>query len=89
MTALFNRRRFLQSSLTAGAVVTLAATDLAPNSQSSRAAPSAGDEFTNPRVDPGRVRWHANFAAACEASRVSGKPVLLFHMMGRLDERFC
>ena len=89
MTASFNRRRFLQSSLTAGAVATLAVTDLAPNSQSSRAAPSAGDEFTNPRTQPGRVRWHADFAAACAAGRTSGKPVLLFHMMGRLDEKFC
>ncbi len=45
--------------------------------------------FDNPEVEPGNVRWHADFAAACEASRKSGKPVLLFQMMGNLDDRFC
>ena len=43
----------------------------------------------NPKVAPGRVSWHPTFAAACAASRVSGKPVLLFQMMGNLDEQFC
>ena len=43
----------------------------------------------NPKVAPGRVSWHPNFAAACAASRASGKPVLLFQMMGNLDEQFC
>jgi len=43
----------------------------------------------NPKVAPGRVLWHPTFAAACAASRASGKPVLLFQMMGNLDEQFC
>ena len=43
----------------------------------------------NPKVEPGRVRWHGDFAAACDAARKSGKPVLLFQMMGKLDEQFC
>jgi hypothetical protein len=43
----------------------------------------------NPKVEPGKVKWHADFAAACEAARKSGKPVLLFQMMGRLDQQFC
>ena len=43
----------------------------------------------NPKVAPGRVTWHPSFAAACNASRVSGKPILLFQMMGKLDEQFC
>jgi hypothetical protein len=43
----------------------------------------------NPRVEPGKVRWHATFQAACEAARRSGKPVLLFQMMGKLDDQFC
>ena len=42
----------------------------------------------NPSVEPGRVRWHSDFAAACAASRQSGKPVLLFQLLGRLDQRF-
>jgi hypothetical protein len=35
------------------------------------------------------VRWHADFAAACAAGRGSGKPVFLFQMLGRLDQKFC
>ena len=46
-------------------------------------------DFANPKVEPGKVRWHADFAAACRAAGRSGKPVLLFQMMGRLDEKFC
>ena len=38
---------------------------------------------------PGKVDWLADFDAACRASRDSGKPVLLFQLMGRLDEVFC
>jgi hypothetical protein len=44
---------------------------------------------TNPKVQPGLVRWHADYAAACAAGKESGKPVLLFQMMGRLDQQFC
>ena len=43
----------------------------------------------NPKVKPGLVKWHANFAKACEASKKSGKPVLLFQLMGKLDDQFC
>jgi hypothetical protein len=49
-----------------------------------QAAPAVG----NPRVRPGKVNWHPSFHAACEASH-SGKPVLLFQMLGKLDEQFC
>lgn len=45
--------------------------------------------LVNPKVEPGKVRWHKTFADACAAARKSGKPVLLFQMMGKLDERFC
>jgi hypothetical protein len=51
--------------------------------------PAGGEPFVNPKVQPGKVRWHADFAAACKAATKSGKPVLLFQMMGRLDEKFC
>lgn len=53
------------------------------------ASAPAGDKFVNPKVAPGLVKWQPTFAAACEASRRSGKPVLLFQMMGKLDEQFC
>ena len=83
MTENHNRRRFLQSSLAAGSVLTLAS-GTAPQGDAAPAAAPA-----NPRVPAGRVRWHDDFAAAQAASQRSGKPVLLFHMMGRLDQKFC
>ena len=55
--------------------------------QSAAAAP--GKAFVNARVAPGNVHWHATLADACRAAGKSGKPVLLFHMMGKLDEKFC
>jgi hypothetical protein len=55
----------------------------------SAGVPAAAEPFVNPRVQPGKVRWHADLAEACKAASKSGKPVLLFQMMGRLDEKFC
>jgi hypothetical protein len=53
-------------------------------------APATTDNaFVNPKVEPGMVKWHATFDEACQASAKSGKPVLLFQMMGKLDEQFC
>jgi len=49
----------------------------------------SGGQLDNPKVQPGNVRWHPTMTAACAAARRSGKPVLLFQMMGNLDERFC
>jgi len=43
----------------------------------------------SPKVLPGKVAWHPDFNSACAAARRSGRPVLLFHMMGKLDDRFC
>jgi hypothetical protein len=51
--------------------------------------PKAKPAEANPEVEPGLVPWHADFAAACAAAKSSGKPVLLFQMMGRLDQQFC
>ncbi len=48
----------------------------------------AGDADENPIVEPGKVVWHADFATACAASAESGKPVLLFQLLGQLDHRF-
>jgi hypothetical protein len=45
--------------------------------------------FVNPKVEPGAVNWHSTLDDACKASAKSGKPVLLFQMMGNLDEKFC
>lgn len=37
----------------------------------------------------GYVLWSSNLKEAQNRSSLSGKPVFLFHMMGRLDDRFC
>jgi hypothetical protein len=89
MTAQHNRRQFLRTSLAAGAVLTLTGGDSPRGSEPSRSSPTAAGEPANPRTRPGLVRWHEDFAAACAAARRSGKPVLLFQMMGRLDQKFC
>ena len=52
-------------------------------------ATAPANKTDNPRVEPGKVKWHKDFAAACAAGKKSGKPVLLFQMMGKLDEKFC
>ena len=52
-------------------------------------ANSASLAFVNPKVEPGKVKWHSDFATARAASAKSGKPVLLFQMLGRLDDQFC
>ena len=43
----------------------------------------------NPHVEPGKVQWHKTLADACAASAKSKKPVLLFQMLGKLDDQFC
>jgi len=45
--------------------------------------------FDNPTVEAGKVKWHATLADAQAAAKKSGKPVLLFQMMGYLDKKFC
>ncbi len=40
-------------------------------------------------ASPGLVHWHKDFKEAVVAAHGSHKPVMLFQMMGRLDEEFC
>lgn len=51
-------------------------------------APSIRGEV-NAKVKPGDVAWHLSFADACQASEQSGRPVLLFQLLGKLDDQFC
>jgi hypothetical protein len=48
-----------------------------------------GVDGENPAVAPGAIRWHDGLAAARTASKASGRPVLLFQLLGRLDQEFC
>ncbi len=41
------------------------------------------------KVRPGAVIWYPTTAEAKKNSLLSGKPVLVFHLMGFLDDRFC
>ncbi len=52
-----------------------------------RANPQAA-KSDNPRVSPGKVHWASDYAAALAASKKSGKPVLLFQLLGQLDHKF-
>ncbi len=51
-----------------------------------RLAPSAQP---SKKVAPGMVRWHRNEYEAVVAARTSGKPVLVFQLLGQLDDEFC
>jgi hypothetical protein len=84
-----DRRRFLRTTVATGAGLGLAMSEPLPQSVRSLQASPSPEPEANPRVRPGAVRWHTDFEAACRASRTSGKPVLHFQMMGRLDQRFC
>jgi hypothetical protein len=35
------------------------------------------------------VRWHESVAAARTAAAASGRPLLVFQLLGRLDDEFC
>jgi hypothetical protein len=41
-----------------------------------------------PKVEAGKVNWHASLDAAKTAAQKTGKPILLFQLLGRLDNRF-
>jgi hypothetical protein len=40
-------------------------------------------------VAPGKIGWHASYRDALAASATSGKPVLMFLLLGKLDDEFC
>jgi hypothetical protein len=58
-------------------------------SLNSSTIPQVSSTSDNPKVMPGKVVWHKSLEAACQASKLSGKPVLLFQMLGKLDDQFC
>ncbi len=43
----------------------------------------------NPPASIGLVDWHASLAEARSAAAESGRPVLLFLLLGDLDREFC
>lgn len=70
-------------------VVPVASPSLMASLVSARPASSAGG-FVNPPVLPGKIAWHKDFGDAClKARNAPNRPVLLFLMLGRLDQKFC
>ena len=57
--------------------------------QGSPKTEGAAPEASTTKTAPGLIRWHDSIEAATLASRTSGRPVLRFQLLGRLDERFC
>jgi hypothetical protein len=53
------------------------------------AAASSASNPTSSKIAPGAVNWHRDFAQAKIAAEKSGKPIFLFHLLGKLDEVFC
>ena len=84
MSRLNDRRRFMQTSLAAGAAL-----GLASDVPRLGGFPTGGADPADRRVRPGNVHWHRDFGGACAAARASGKPVMHFFMMGRLDQEHC
>lgn len=48
-----------------------------------------GSEFVDRKVSAGLVRWHPTYEAAKKRAKISGNPVLLFQLLGKLDDAFC
>ncbi|MFT7620457.1 MAG: hypothetical protein ACI97A_004114 [Planctomycetota bacterium] len=42
----------------------------------------------NPKVKPGLVDWHGDMKSALSASQSSGKPILIFYLLGELDREY-
>ncbi len=82
------REKWFALALVAAGVASVLPGQQAPAAATKEKKAPAGT-FDNPKVPAGKVAWHADLATACAAAKKSGKPVLLFHMMGRLDDRFC
>ena len=40
-------------------------------------------------VEPGQVQWHVDLEVAKAAAAKSGKPILVFQLLGQLDELHC
>ena len=51
-------------------------------------AKSSSSKTDNPSVEPGLVEWHSDLATAALQSKISGKPVLHFQLLGQLNQRF-
>ena len=58
------------------------------NSSNTSEAPAPNAKANNPSVEPGFVNWHSDLKTAASRSKISGKPVFHFQLLGQLDQRF-
>ncbi len=77
--------RAIGASKRAGIITATAETAMAP------AVPTDAKSVSTVKSTSltGLIAWRKDFNEARKASARSGKPVMLFQMMGRLDDRFC
>jgi hypothetical protein len=74
---------------------TLASLSLCPaivlgtSAAAERQVPPAGAAPASQPQGHGGIRWEPSLAAAKAKAARTGKPLLLLHMFGRLDEPFC
>ena len=55
----------------------------------SQPAPTPAKAPAPPPAPTTKVRWHSSFDRALLASAESGRPVMLFQLLGNLDDEFC
>jgi hypothetical protein len=88
-SSVFRSLAWLTAGLAVVATTLAVSTSRKATASEPPAKPQAASAEENPTVTPGLVKWHKSFADAKAASRQTGRPVLVFHMMGQLDKQFC
>ena len=80
-------RVFSHTALLAGAGLSLLLIGRTPSHSETVKQPPA----TNPAIARvlKDIRWETSLAAAKARAQREGKPILLLHMMGKLNEEFC
>ena len=76
------------SATVAGAVLPIVLLSFSSNALPTN-FPRPSEAAEEERVAPGLVNWHPSYEAACDAALDSGRPVLLFQLLGNLDDAFC
>jgi hypothetical protein len=81
--------RFARPLLVTATLLAAACSPSEPPAPSPAPAAAETSSAENPPAAPGLVRWHPRVAAAQEAARASGKPLLVFQLLGRIDDEYC
>ncbi len=80
-------RIFSSTALLAGVGMCLLLVGRTPSySEAVKQQPAANPTIARVMKD---IRWESSLAAARVRAQREGKPILLLHMVGKLDEEFC